>query len=127
MLYATGSGVRIHYQVEGSGAPLVLHTGFAGSVIDFYDAGYVDALKGKNTLVLIDLRGQGDSDKPHEAAAYAPAELIPFLSSLGLVLCSSREVHTPRREPSARARIILQGIGAVMEEWSTKKTGRRRA
>ena len=57
MPYATGSGVRIHYEVEGSGAPLALHTGFAGSLADWYDFGYVDALKGENTLVLIDPDG----------------------------------------------------------------------
>ena len=58
MPYATGSGVRIHYEVEGSGAPLVLHPGFMGSVDDWYSAGSVDALKGENTLVLIDPRGR---------------------------------------------------------------------
>jgi hypothetical protein len=29
MPYATGSGVRIHYEVEGSGPPLVLHPGLS--------------------------------------------------------------------------------------------------
>lgn len=76
MPYATGSGVQIHYQVEGSGAPLMFHTGFAGSLIDFYDAGYVDALKGENTLVLFDPRGQGESDKPHQTAAYSPDQRV---------------------------------------------------
>jgi pimeloyl-ACP methyl ester carboxylesterase len=88
MPYATGSGVRIYYQVEGSGPPLVLQTGFAGTIDDFYDFGYVDALKGENTLVLIDHRGQGESDKPHEPAAYGPdqrvADVLAVLDALGI-------------------------------------------
>jgi pimeloyl-ACP methyl ester carboxylesterase len=87
MPYATGSGVRIHYEVEGSGVPLVLHPGFMGAVADWYDAGYVDALKGEHTLVLLDPRGQGDSDKPHETAVYSPAhrvaDVLAVLDALG--------------------------------------------
>lgn len=88
MPYATGSGVRIHYEVEGSGPPLVLHTGFAGSLVDWHESGCVDALKGENTLVLLDPRGQGDSDKPHESAAYGPAQrvadVLAVLDELGI-------------------------------------------
>jgi pimeloyl-ACP methyl ester carboxylesterase len=88
MPYATGSGVRIHYDVEGSGAPLVLHPGFMGSVADWYGAGYVDALQGEHTLVLIDPRGQGESDTPHESAAYSPAQrvadVLAVLDALGI-------------------------------------------
>jgi pimeloyl-ACP methyl ester carboxylesterase len=88
MPYATGSGVRIHYEVEGSGPPLVLHTGFVGSLLDWYYAGYVDALKAENTLVLLDPRGQGDSEKPHEPGAYGPAQrvadVLAVLDALGI-------------------------------------------
>src|SRR5436190_1642817 len=76
MPYATGSGVRIHYEVEGSGPPLVLHAGFVGTLADWHDFGYVDALKKENTLVLLDPRGQGESDKPHEAAAYTADQRV---------------------------------------------------
>jgi hypothetical protein len=37
-------GVRIHYAVEESGPPLVLHPGFVQSIQDWYDADYVGAL-----------------------------------------------------------------------------------
>src|SRR5438093_1084823 len=76
MPYATGSGVRIHYHVEGNGAPLLLHTGFMSSIADWYSAGYVDALKAEHLLVLLDPRGQGDSDKPHKTALYIPAHRV---------------------------------------------------
>lgn len=86
MPYATSSGVRIHYEVEGSGPPLVLHPGFVSSIADWYSPGYVDAFKGQYTLVLIDPRGQGASDKPHEPAMYSieqrVADVLAVLDAL---------------------------------------------
>ena len=35
MPYSTNDGVRIVYDVEGSGTPLVLHVGFLGSAEDW--------------------------------------------------------------------------------------------
>ncbi len=71
MPYAANDGVRIHYAVEGGGPPLLLHWGFAGSAEDWADAGYVAALRDRYRLVMLDPRGQGRSDKPHDPAAYA--------------------------------------------------------
>jgi len=45
MPYADNNGVRIHYQVEGDGPPLVLQHGFTSSLRRWYLYGYVDALK----------------------------------------------------------------------------------
>jgi len=71
MPYVTSGDLRIHYEVEGEGPPLVLHTGFVGAARDWYDLGYVDALKEDYLLILPDPRGQGESDKPHSTEAYA--------------------------------------------------------
>lgn len=70
MAYAINQGVRIHYQVEGDGPPLVLQHGFFWSVEGWSRAGYVDALKSHYRLILIDARGHGASDKPHDGTAY---------------------------------------------------------
>jgi pimeloyl-ACP methyl ester carboxylesterase len=70
MPHVVNQGVRIHYEMEGSGPPLVLQHGTLGSSEDWKDFGYVDALKGDYRLILIDARGHGASDKPHEPAAY---------------------------------------------------------
>lgn len=70
MPYVDNRGVRIHYEVEGEGPPLVLQHGFAQSMEGWYLCGYVDALKSNYRLVLIDARGHGKSDKPHDRAAY---------------------------------------------------------
>ncbi len=53
----TNGDIRIHYQIEGAGAPLILHHGSFGSGSDWRDLGYTDALKRDNQLILIDARG----------------------------------------------------------------------
>jgi pimeloyl-ACP methyl ester carboxylesterase len=70
--YASSKGVRIYYEVEGSGSPLVLHIGFLGSLEDWRrdDTRFVQALRDAYRLVLLDPRGQGRSDAPHDPSAY---------------------------------------------------------
>jgi pimeloyl-ACP methyl ester carboxylesterase len=70
MAYAVNQGVRIHYQIEGDGEPLVLQHGFTDSLETWYEQGYVEGLKPRYRLILIDARGHGASDKPHEPDAY---------------------------------------------------------
>lgn len=70
MPYADNKGTRVHYQVEGDGPPLVLQHGFTGNLKRWYSFGYVDALKADYQLILVDARGHGASDKPHDPAAY---------------------------------------------------------
>ena len=56
---------RIFYRYEGEkGAYLLLHHGLLGSHLDWYDAGYVDALAENFRLILVDARGHGRSDHP---------------------------------------------------------------
>jgi pimeloyl-ACP methyl ester carboxylesterase len=70
MPYANNQGIRIHYEVEGTGPPLVLQHGSFGCGEDWRDFGYTSALKNDHQLILVDTRGHGASDKPHEPAAY---------------------------------------------------------
>src|SRR5215831_14546262 len=88
MPYIDNDGVRIHYQVEGEGPPLVLQHGFSESVVDWYEAGYVDALRSDYRLVLIDARGHGASDKPHDPDAYElerrVADVVAVLDGLAI-------------------------------------------
>lgn len=71
MPYAANDGVRIRYEVAGSGPPLVLHIGYIGGLEDWADAGYVAPLARGFRVLRLDPRGQGQSDKPHDPAAYA--------------------------------------------------------
>ena len=71
MPYANNHSVRIHYQVEGEGPPLVLQHGFTSSLQNWYAYGYVAALRQNYQLILIDARGHGQSDKLYDPQAYA--------------------------------------------------------
>ena len=64
MPFVTNRGVRIHYQVEGQGPPLVLLPGYSMTGEDWREFGYVAGLRAHYTLILIDPRGYGASDRP---------------------------------------------------------------
>jgi pimeloyl-ACP methyl ester carboxylesterase len=70
MPYANNTGIQIHYEVEGTGPALVLQHGFTQCLEDWYECGYVAALRSNYRLILIDARGHGNSDKPHDDASY---------------------------------------------------------
>jgi pimeloyl-ACP methyl ester carboxylesterase len=82
MPYAINAGIRIHYEVEGAGPPLILHDGSFASGADLRDLGYVDLLKHENQLILIDARGHGASDKPHDPRAYDLALRVSDVTSV---------------------------------------------
>jgi pimeloyl-ACP methyl ester carboxylesterase len=50
--------------------------------VSWYDNGYVDPLKRDYMLILIDARGHGDSDKPHDNAAYAMQHRVADIVSV---------------------------------------------
>ena len=54
MPYTNNNHVRIHYQVEGDGPPLVLQHGLTSSLQHWYAYGYVDALQHDYQLIMID-------------------------------------------------------------------------
>ena len=71
MPHVESGGTRIHYELRGSGPPVVL---LHGSLMDGRSwelAGYVDQLSDEFALALVDCRGAGDSERPHEPDAYA--------------------------------------------------------
>jgi pimeloyl-ACP methyl ester carboxylesterase len=67
--FTAPDGVRLHYELEGSGPPLILHIG-AGADADMWrEAGYVQPLSKAYTCILFDHRGHGKSDHPTSVAA----------------------------------------------------------
>ena len=81
------NGITVHYRLEGAGVPLILQHGFTDSSESWYELGYVDALKSQFRLILPDTRGHGQSDKPHDPAAYTPvnfaADIVAILDHIG--------------------------------------------
>lgn len=88
MPFADNDGVRIHYEVEGEGPPLVLCHGLAMSLEVWRIWGFVEGLKDKYKLILIDARGHGYSDKPHDPEAYRieprVADVVTVLDDLNI-------------------------------------------
>jgi len=69
--YLTADGKRLHYTLQGDGAPLVLLHGFAvNGDLNWRLPGFIDALANDFLVISLDLRGHGKSDKPHGKAAY---------------------------------------------------------
>ena len=88
MPFVTNQGIRIHYDSIGSGPALVMHHGSLCSGKDLIDCGYVDALKADHQVILLDSRGHGQSDKPHDPEAYDLAlrasDVVAVLDELGI-------------------------------------------
>ncbi len=88
MPYATNNGVRIHYEIDGSGPPLVLQHGFSSSLDNWYKNGYVQELRKDYKLILVDARGHGKSDKLHSVEDYRPdivaKDYTAILDELGI-------------------------------------------
>ena len=77
MPFADSGEIKIFYESEGDGSPLVLHHGLTGAHEGWSNlANYVDALKDKYQLVLMDARGHGRSGKPHEPEMYGMEYMV---------------------------------------------------
>ena len=77
MPHFSHDGLRLHYIDEGEGDPILLVHGFASNIaMNWVGPGWVRHLTGLGHRVLaFDHRGHGESDKPHEPAAYHPARM----------------------------------------------------
>ena len=70
------SGLRIHYEIAGSGPPVLLLHGYSSSGwTNWVGSGWVELLAPHHTVLVPDLRGHGRSQKPYSANAYSVAGL----------------------------------------------------
>jgi pimeloyl-ACP methyl ester carboxylesterase len=85
---ASNLDVRIHFEIEGEGPPLVLMHGFGGSARFWRSTGLAGSLMERHRLILIDSRGHGESDKPHSGYAYAfsqrAGDVVAVLDEAGI-------------------------------------------
>ena len=88
MPYVNNSDVRIHYHVEGAGPDLILQHGLTNSMENWYAYGFVEELKKNYRLILVDARGHGKSDKPHDPSLYdlrlRVGDIIAVMDALGV-------------------------------------------
>ena len=83
MPYAENEGVKIYYKVTGRGPSLVLQHGLAGTHLDWIKfVDYVDALKKKYQLILLDSRGRGKSDKPYVPEMHSMKNLVGDITAI---------------------------------------------
>ena len=73
-------GVNIHYEVHGSGPPLLLTHGYSSTSAMWQ--GQIAALSKQHKLILWDMRGHGQSDYPDDAAAYSEALTVGDMAAL---------------------------------------------
>ena len=84
MPFVENKGVKIHYIIEGEGPSIVMLHGGPGSHKEWNT--YINFLKEKYQLIAVDMRGNGESDKPHDSEAYLTrnftSDIIAILNNL---------------------------------------------
>ena len=73
-------GVKIYYEVHGSGPPLILTHGYSSTSAMWN--GQIEALSKQHQLILWDMRGHGQSDYPGDPAAYSEALTVADIAAL---------------------------------------------
>ncbi len=138
MPYANSQGLRIHYEVEGDGPPLVLMHGLSGSLMNWRLNGVVEALKDSYRMILVDARGHGGSDKPHDPEAYRfelrAADVVAVLDALdiqrsnywGYSMGSRIGFNAAKYAPSRFQSFVLGGMSPSWSETDRATQGATR-
>lgn len=86
MPFTTSDGLRLHWQEEGAGLPVLCLPGLTRNAADFDDL--ARALAGRHRLIRLTLRGRGQSDRDPNWQNYTVAvearDVLEFLDFLGL-------------------------------------------
>ena len=83
-------GLTLAYESFGDGLPVLCIHGFASSgKVNWIDTGWVETLTGAGyRAIVLDNRGHGVSDKPHDPEQYYPADMardaVALLDHLGI-------------------------------------------
>jgi pimeloyl-ACP methyl ester carboxylesterase len=74
--FATSSDqIHIAFEVHGDGPPLMLLHGGGTSRLDWFAGGYMDRLREEFSVIAVDLRGHGESDKPLDPTSYTSQKM----------------------------------------------------
>src|SRR3954465_3403137 len=80
MAYLDRDGVRIYYEVHGSGPTVLLSHGYSATSAMW--TGQVGPLSKSHQLIIWDMRGHGNSDSPADPAAYSEALTAADMAAL---------------------------------------------
>ena len=128
MPYFDNDGIKIYYEIEGDGPPVVFIHGFAGASEGIRNqTNFVENLKDNYLLILIDCRGHGKSDKPHDDFYYGQKmtddiiQLMEHLSIekanfLGYSMGASIIFHLLWTKPDIITSAILGGFVITLNE-----------
>ncbi len=121
------NGVKIHFEDQGNGDPVILVHGFASSAQHNWGVtGWYPTLTPHFRVIALDCRGHGQSDKPHDVKAYDGTTMEDDVTRLMDHLGIERALLMgysmggriamgllARQAPRFRA-VVLGGIGAGM-------------
>lgn len=88
MPFFNNDGIKIYYEVEGEGPPVIMIHGYAASLEgNWKQANWVEVLKNNYKLILLDCRGHGKSDKlldPSQYGAHMTDDIVKLLDHLSI-------------------------------------------
>jgi pimeloyl-ACP methyl ester carboxylesterase len=119
------NGVKIHYEDQGRGDPVILVHGFASRAEHNWGiTGWYKTLAPQYRVIALDCRGHGQSDKPHDVKAYSGTaiedDVIRLMDHLGLQrallmgysMGGRISMGLLVRRPERFRAVVLGGIGA---------------
>ncbi len=81
--FTTSDGVKIHFMVKGKGIPVILIHGYTGSAEgNWFSNGIADALARNHTVIALDCRNHGRSDKPQPMGPGKAEDVIELMDHL---------------------------------------------
>ena len=137
MPHAKLNGINLYYEVSGSGTPIVLAHGFAGTTKSWLPQ--VEVFSKEYQFIIYDMRGHGQSDAPMERDLYSWDIAIEDLHQLlmhlgvkeaivgGLSLGGLVGLHYYEKHPETTKALILADTGPgfrnpiTMAQWDQER------
>lgn len=127
------NGVRIHYELAGSGEPLVLIHGYSASGRTNWEMpGWFETLAPAYRLIVPDVRGHGHSAKPHATEAYSldlmardvlacmDAEGVKTARVMGYSMGGMITLELLLNHPDRVSAAVIGGMGSRFPERGTR-------
>jgi len=132
-MFSSFDGVKLHYETEGEGSPVVLLHGFGASTrTNWVEPGIWSALVHAGHRVIgLDARGHGESEKPHDPAFYADGAMVRDVAELfdhlalgtASVVGYSMGAGTALRFAMSDRRVRLLVLGGIGENMARRVGG----